>query len=144
MASNSIAHVISPLKFMLLLMNIMLVITILNMRDEFVFSGIRIEFNKDSSEYKDADNVFIVCLVFFLVCNVVQIILVFLGLNIFLDIMNMMLCFIHGLGVINLSYFVLNSWTSRYLWFLFGPFAVLPLGLEAVMSFYSYTHFKRD
>ena len=67
MASNSIAHVVSPLKFMLLLMNIMLIITILFMREEFVYSALRIEFTNSSSEYKDADNEFLACLILFLV-----------------------------------------------------------------------------
>ena len=144
MASNSIAHVVSPLKFMLLLMNIMLIITILFMREEFVYSALRIEFTNSSSEYKDADNEFLACLILFLVWNLVQEFLVFMGFNIFLDIMNMILCVIHGVGVINLSYYILNSWTYRFLWFLFVPFAVLPLGMEVIMFFYSYTHFKRD
>ena len=70
MASNSVAHVISPLKFMLLLMNIMLVITVAYQRDEFIFSKLRQNYTKSSSEYSDSDDEFIVAITLFLVTMV--------------------------------------------------------------------------
>ncbi len=118
---------------MLLLMNIMLVISIFHMRDEFIYSGLRIEYDNTSKEYDDADTEFIICLTLFLLCTILQEFLVFLGINIFLDVTNMILCFIHGVGVINLSAYILNSWTHGFLWRLFIPFGAVPLAIESVM-----------
>ncbi|CAI2383336.1 unnamed protein product [Moneuplotes crassus] len=144
MASNSIAHIVSPFKFMLLLMNIMLVISICHMRDEFIYSGLRVEYGSSSQEYKDADTQFIVCLTLFLVCNCLQLLIVFLGINLFLDVTNMILSFIHAAGVLSLYSYIMNSWTHGFMWNLFIPFGVFPLLLEGVMCFYSWSHFKID
>ena len=58
MVSKSAAHVISPFKFIVLVMSIMLLISISYQRDEFVYKALRIEYTSSSNEYKSSDNEF--------------------------------------------------------------------------------------
>ena len=91
MSSKSVAHVLAPFKFMLIIMNIMLVISMLHMREEFIFARLRMDFGKSSSNYKDADNELIVGLVLMLATLIIQEFIVLIGVNLFLDEANMLL-----------------------------------------------------
>ena len=143
MVSKSAAHVISPFKFIVIIMSIMLLISICYQRDEFVYKALRIDYSNSSSEYKSSDKEFMAWLGLFIAFNVIEEILVLFGFNIFLDEANLVQCTIHSVGVIAIAAFILNSWSYKSLWYLWIPFGIIPLGIEIWMWFYSRAQFKR-
>ena len=85
MGAESVSSVIVPSKFVLAMCQLLLVVVILQTREDFIYAGIEETYTTSSDEYKSADAELLAATVIFIFFLCVEFLLLMLGLSVFFD-----------------------------------------------------------
>ena len=130
MAFSEPSQITQPLKFFLIFGQVLLLVVVLQMRSQHIYWGIGFNYGDDSPEFQSADSQLVgvsACFIFFLGF---EFILMVIGMSLLANKYNLFQIFLHMLGCLFTTWFVLDSWRYSYIWHLWVFFGLFPFLLE--------------
>mmetsp|Transcript_25523 Transcript_25523/g.44509 ORF Transcript_25523/g.44509 Transcript_25523/m.44509 type:complete len:127 (-) Transcript_25523:487-867(-) len=120
----TIAETLIPAKFMSLILQFLLTIFAIYTREDNIFAGIDDDASKSSKAYTDAENVLLAGVALSILCNGVELALLFTGMSLFFDRINTIRkanseIMMHGFGVLFTTWFILDNWVFTLIWPIF-------------------------
>ena len=119
-----------PTKFLLLLIQILLLTLILQLREEHIYWQIGFDFNEGSTQYKVADKTLVGVTVCYIIIMAFEFLTMILGISLLFHKLNLAQIVLHSLGCVLCTWFILDSWRYTYMWVLWGFFGIIPFVLE--------------
>eukprot|EP00826_Nyctotherus_ovalis_P039038 TRINITY_DN3719_c0_g1_i14.p1 TRINITY_DN3719_c0_g1~~TRINITY_DN3719_c0_g1_i14.p1 ORF type:complete len:130 (+),score=25.62 TRINITY_DN3719_c0_g1_i14:165-554(+) len=123
--------VLAPTKFLLCILQLLLVIVIIQVRREFINFSVPAELINDTSasSFKDAQSEYffhhcrlLACSILFIVTLAVEVVGLLLGLSLFSNQINLLQILLHVVGCILSVWMILMEWSVSVLWGIWAPF----------------------
>eukprot|EP00347_Sterkiella_histriomuscorum_P024371 403331351 len=140
---SNIAGVLQPTKFLLICIQIILLSIVLETKNEYIYNGILKTLPDTSDEYKTAYNYITGIAVIYIICVVLEFIIMFTGMTLFFDKLNLIQLAFHIFGIVASALFVLGNSHYENLWKVWIVGGVIPLGIEITNAISARVHFKR-
>ena len=119
-----------PAKFLGITGQILICIIIAITRQDNILTSVADDITEDDTEYKSADTQILSALSLTMLCVAFEGAILLFGVSLFYDRINAVQIFLHILGIIFYSWYVLDMWSYEHIWTLWIFFALVPAGLE--------------
>jgi len=128
-----ITETIVPAKFLSLISQVVMTITIVFTRKDHIYTALGNDASESSSEFEDAEASLLACVTLALIFNAFEVGVLFSGVSLFHDKVNISEIFLHCVGVILLSWFILDDWTYEAIWAIWAFTSLVPFLLEILV-----------
>ena len=137
-----VSQVVMPVKFILMLLQFLLIIFVLATREEYIYQGVPSwKAFPDSVEYKQADSSVLAASLIFLLLIFLEFLTLIFGVSIMFNKVNVLQCVLHFIGVLATIWQVLNHNNYKMMWSLMAFFGVLPFALEVTVLILAFTRY---
>ncbi len=121
-----------PTKFLLIMAQILLLSLVLYLRTNFLYWGIgaAVSSVQGTSAYLSAESTLVGVTVCFIIFLAFEVLLLILGISLMFNQVNMVQIFLHVLGCLFTTWFILDNWNYTYIWPLWACFGLVPFLFE--------------
>eukprot|EP00330_Aristerostoma_sp_ATCC50986_P010960 CAMPEP_0114591440 /NCGR_PEP_ID=MMETSP0125-20121206/13481_1 /TAXON_ID=485358 ORGANISM="Aristerostoma sp., Strain ATCC 50986" /NCGR_SAMPLE_ID=MMETSP0125 /ASSEMBLY_ACC=CAM_ASM_000245 /LENGTH=143 /DNA_ID=CAMNT_0001789515 /DNA_START=39 /DNA_END=470 /DNA_ORIENTATION=- len=137
------SDVLIPSKFIFLFTHLLVSIVILNARQGNIFAAVGSNVTVDSDEYTNADDGLLAAGVITIILVVIEMIILFNGITLFYDRLNLFSSVFHGLGTILYAWYNLEQWHWYVIWYLWAIFSLIPGIFEIGTALFATVYYKK-
>eukprot|EP00347_Sterkiella_histriomuscorum_P010928 403374394 len=124
-----------PAKFTLVLIQVLLLALVLQQTDDHIYWGIGFNYSSTSDEYQTAQKTLVGICIAYLFCISFEFVVMVLGMSLLYNQFNIVQIFLHFLGCLFTTWFILDSWRFTYIWPLWAFFGLVPFIFECCIIF---------
>ena len=137
-----VSQVIMPVKFMLILLQFLLIVFVLATREEYIFQGVPSwKASPDTDEYKQAQHSVLAASLIFLFLVFLEFITLTFGVSIMFNKVNVFQCVLHFIGCLATIWQILNHNNFKMMWSLMAFFGAIPFFLEISVVMLAFTRY---
>ena len=137
-----VSQVVMPVKFILMLLQFILIVFVLATREEYVFQGVLSwKAYPGSDEYKQADDSVLAASLIFLMMIFLEFLTLIFGVSIMFNKVNVFQCVLHFIGCLATIWQILNHNNYKMMWSLMAFFGVIPFAMEVSVIVLAFTRY---
>ncbi|CDW87277.1 UNKNOWN [Stylonychia lemnae] len=122
-----------PAKFTLILIQVLLLALVIQQSTDHIYWGIGFNYSDTSDEYMTAEKILVGVTIAYLFCMGFEFLVMVLGISLLFNNINIVQIFLHFLGCLFTTWFILDNWRFTYIWPLWGFFGLFPFLLECII-----------
>ena len=132
-----------PLKFIFLKLQLIGTLSTISSRKENILASFSYKIIQNSSDYKKADSSLIAALSISIIFLILEIFLLFIGLNLRYNKIHVFSIFWHFLGTVLVFWFTFDNWDFSYFWGIWFFCNFIPFFFEIISSVQAFIFFRK-